>query len=447
MLTVWNRDINVRLSLTVMALFLSAAFIGCSKSNSGNPVSTQQMSTVTGEVYGQQGLAKRGEASSTDGAGIQGATVILAQVQADGSLKTVSVASSKTDASGHFSVSTDLTGVSNLVVVATQGTSQWEAVVSAAVAQGTTVECQPLTDQTTVQAQIFAKVFQDGKSGEVSTSDIQLYVSPTVAVSVMGNAGAVAQLATALEAEGDARASAFLQLGASQAQLQTAAASRTQVQIALESSLYTAAGDSLGDYLALQSYYTGSIAAYVATGIALNVCAKAEQASSAALVNFSSTMSTNAQFSVEQSSSLIRAVLMGQAISTEFSAGGATQSQIALVTAANNTLVVMLEAAVTPDDMAAAFASYHNTVLAQLEAMAGSNSSAIGSMDGTITATGGLRTMLQSSVSSATSASAIVTAYVTFYNSVGTMMHGMNGMNAAQLDAATQIMCLIDSNI
>ena len=447
MLTVWGLDKSVRFSLVAMALFLSAAFIGCSKSNSGNPVSSQQMSTVTGEVYGQQGLAKRAAVSSINATGIQGATVTLAQVQADGSLKTVSVASSKTDATGHFSVSTDLTGVSDLVVVANQGTSQWEAVVSAPVAQGSTVECQPLTDQTTVQAQIFARVFQDGKSGEVSTSDIQLYVSPTVAASVMGNASAVAQLATALEAEGDARSSAFLQLGVSQAQLQTAAASRTQVQIALESSLYTAAGDSLGDYLALQSYYTGSVAAYVATGIALDVCAKAEQASSATLVNFSSSISTNTQFAVEQSSSLIRAVLMGQAISTEFSAAGGTQSEIALVTAADNTLVAMLEAAVTPNDMAAAFASYHNTVLAQLEAMAGTNSTAIGSMDGTINATGGLRTALQSSVSSATSASAIVSAYVTFYNSVGTMMHGMNGMNSSQLDAATQIMCLIDSNI
>ncbi|MCL5035194.1 MAG: hypothetical protein M1395_08860 [Bacteroidetes bacterium] len=447
MLTIWGRGTNVRLSLTAIVLFLSAAFIGCSKSNSGNPVSTQQMSTVSGEVYGQQGLAKRAEVSSINATGIQGATVTLAQVQADGSLKTVSVASSKTDASGRFSVSTDLTGVSNLVAVATEGTTQWEAVVSAAVAQGTTVECQPLTDQTTVQAQIFAKVFQDGKSGDVTTADIQLYVSPSVAASVMGNASATAQLATALEAEADAQSNAFLQLGASQAQLQTASASRTQVQIALESSLYTAAGDSLGDYLALQSYYTGSVAAYVATGIPLNVCAKAEQASSAALVSFSSGISTNVEFSVEQSASLIRAVLMGQAISTEFSAGGATQGQIALVTAANNTLLVMLEAAVTPDDMAAAFASYHNTVLAQLEAMAGTNSSAIGSMDGTINATGGLRTSLQSAVSSATTASAIVTAYMTFYNSVGTMMHGMTGMNAAQLDAATQIMALIDSNI
>ncbi len=447
MFTVWGREMNIRIGLAAAVIVLSATFVGCSKSNSGNPVSSQQVATISGEVYGQQGLAKRAEGSSADLTGIQGATVTVAQIQADGSLKTVSVSPVKTDASGKFSVSTTLTGVSNLVVVATQGTTQWEAVVTAAVAQGSTVECQPLTDQTTVQAQVYAKAFQDGKSGVVTTSDTQLYISPSVAESVVGNISAIDQLATAIEAEADAQASAFLQLGASQAQLQTAAASRTQVQIALESSLYTAAGDSLGDYLALQSYYTGSVAAFVATGLALNVCAKAEQAAGAALVNFSSGMPTNGQFALEQSASLVGAVLSGEAISTEFSAGGATQTELAQVTTANTTLQAMLEASVTPNDMAAAFASYHNTVLAQLEAMVGSNSSAIGSTDGTINATGGIRTTLQTAVTSATTASAVVSAYVTFYDAVGTMMHGMNGMNAAQLDAATQVLCLIDSNL
>lgn len=446
MSTGWGQRMNKHLAVTTLALFIAAALSGCSKSNSGNPVSPQQVSTVVGQVFGQQGLAKLSEASSTN-AGVQGATVSLAQVQSDGSLKTVSVSSVKTDASGNFSVSTDLTGVSDLVVVATNGAVSWEAVVSAQVEHGTTVHCQPLTDQTTVQAEVFAKVYADGKSGDVTTADIELYVSPSVAATVLSDANAISKLASALEAETAAQASAFSQFGASQAQLQTAAASRTQVQIALESSLYSAAGDSLGDYLALQTYYTGSVAAFVATGIPLAACAKAEQISCTALVNAASGISSNAEFALEESASLIRAVLIGQTISTEFSVGGATQGEIALVTAANNTLLAEMEISTTPDEMAAAFAAYHDAILAQLEAMVGNSGASIGSVDSAINAAGGARTALQASVTTASSTSAIVQAYVTFFNSVGTALNGVNGLSAAQLSAATQIVALIDSNI
>ncbi len=430
----------------MLALIIAAALSGCSKSNSGNPISPQQVSTVSGQVFGQQGLAKRSAVSSSN-SGVQGATVTLAQVQADGSLKTVSVSSARTDASGSFSVVTDLTGVSDLVVVATNGAVSWEALVSAQVEHGTTVHCQPLTDQTTVQAEVFAKVLADGKSGEVTTADIELYVSQSVAAAVLSDANAITKLAAALEAEATAQVSAFSQFGASQAQLQTAAASRTQVQIALESSLYSAAGDSLGDYLALQTYYTGSVAAFVATGIPLDACAKAEQISCAALVNAASGISASAQFALEQSASLIRAVLIGQTISTEFSVGGATQGQIALVTAANNTLLAEMEVSTAPDEMAAAFAAYHDAILTQLKAMVGNSGASVGSVDSAINGTGGAKTVLQAAVTTASSTSAIVQAYVTFFNSVGTALNGVNGLNAAQLNAATQIVALIDSNI
>lgn len=438
-----NRNARNKVYAAAAVLFVTVLLAGCSKSGS-NPVNSQQASTVQGQVGGQRGLAKLAKYSSANG-GIQGATVILAQIQADGSLKTVSTASAQTDVNGRFSVNTDLDGVSNLVVVATQGSTRWETVVSAQVKHGMTVDCQPLTDQTTVQAQTYAKIVADGKSSEVSTADLQLYINASVAANVMGNANAIAQLAGSLEAEAEARASAFAQFNVSQTQLQTAWASRMQAQIAFESSLYSAAGDSAADNLALQTYYAGSIGAYVAAGIPLVVIAKVEQAFCAALVNFSAAMSSNAEFSVQQSAALIRAVLIGQALSTEFTTGGATQAEITSVGNANNTLFASLQVALTSREIIAAFVNYHDSILTQLKAMVGANGSAVGTMDSNIS--GGARAVLQTALSTTTTTGAIVQAYMTFYGSVSTAMQGMSGMSSAQLDASTQILMLINSNM
>ncbi len=439
-----DRWLPVKL-LGAALLFTFLLFLaGCSKSSS--PTSSQQSSNVQGQVSGQPSLSKPGKNFTVD-SGIQGATVTLAQVQADGSLKTVSTASVQTDVNGHFSVNTDLDGVSNLIVVASHGSSQWETTVSAAVKSGTTVYCQPLTEETTVQSQTYSKVVADGKSSEVTSADIQLLVNASVAASVSGSASAVAQLAASLEAEAETRASAFAQFGITQSELQAAATARTQAQASLESSLNSAAGSSSADTVALQSYYAATIAAYVAAGVPIEVIAKTEDESCAALTNTSATMSAQAAFSVRQSASLIRAVLIGQAVAAKMQVAGASQSEITAASNANAVLFASIVGAATSSDIASAFASYHAAVLAQLQATAGTSASAVATADSNINASGGARAALQTTVSAAVTTSAVVQAYSTFYTSVGAAMQGMSGMSSAQLDATTQVLILINSNV
>ncbi len=444
---------KLAISLSIAsALFLA----GCTK-RGNNPVSSQQQSVVQGEVNGQQGLAKSGElagrngvrsvdASSSGSIGVQGATIALAEIQVDGSLKTVSTAPVTTDAQGRFSVKTNLDGVGDLVAVATQGTSQWEAIVSSEVRNGETVNCQPLTDQTTVQSQAYSKIVADGKGTEVTPADLQLFITPLVAANVMGNSNAIAQLASALEAEAGAQATAFSQFNITEAQIQSAATARQQAQASFESAMYAADGDSAADNVALQTYYAATVGAYVSAGIPIQTLAEVEDASCSALTNNTQSLSAGINFSVEQSSALVRAALAGQAVLAEMQAGGATQAEISSTDSANASLLANLNMAVSSTEISSAFESYHSAIVTQLLDMDSSDSSTVSGADAQIEAAGGAGSVLKAALNSASTTGAIVQAYMTFYGAVSTMMSGMGGMTTSQLDASTQILMILDSN-
>ena len=106
---------------SILILVLSIVFAACSNDN--NPVDANPSGTskVSGRVTTSDGLpktlGKNGGAASTQGGGVQGAVVILAQVQADGSLNTVSTQSVTTDVDGKFTVETKLSGAKILLLL------------------------------------------------------------------------------------------------------------------------------------------------------------------------------------------------------------------------------------------------------------------------------------------------------------------------------------------
>ncbi len=443
--------------LAISILIASSLLLaGCTR-RGNNPVSSQQESVVQGEVNGQQGLAKSeevaarnvpgsGGAISSNSTGVQGATVTLAEIQVDGSLKTVSAAPVKSDAEGQFSVKTNLDGVSDLVAVASQGSSEWEAIVSSEVRNGEAVDCQPLTDQTTVQSQAYSKIVADGKGNEVTPADLQLFITPVVAANIMGNSNAIAQVASALEAEAEVQSTAFSQFNITEAQLQTAATARQQAQASFESALYSADGDSAADDVALQTYYAATVGAYVSAGIPIQSLAEVEDASCSALTDNTQSLSAGISFSVAQSSALVRAALAGQAVLSEMQAGGATQAEISSTDSANSELLASLDLAVSSSQLSSAFQEFHSAIMEQLLDLDSSDSSAVSSADLQIEAAGGAGSVLSAALNSAATTGAIVQAYMTFYSSVSSLISGIGGLSSSQLDATAQILMIVDSN-
>jgi len=104
-----------------------------------------------------------------------------------------------------------------------------------------------------------------------------------------------------------------------------------------------------------------------------------------------------------------------------------------------------LQAAVTSNDVASDFGTYHDSILAQVESMDGSRASAVGTADDNIRASA--RATLETSLDAAATTGAVVQAYVTFDAAVSTAMQGIGGMSSSQLDASTQTLMLIDSNV
>ncbi|MHB9013297.1 MAG: hypothetical protein ACYC49_13875, partial [Ignavibacteriaceae bacterium] len=153
-------------------IFAIAILSGCSKSSPTGPSGSP--ATVEGRVTGSSSSMGKMQKSSSTQTGVQGATVILAMIKADGSLQTVSKAAVQTDANGKFDVETNLSGISNLVVIATQGASQWKAVITSQVQSGLKVYAEPLDDQTTIKTNIFIKA-KENNDGNVTYSEIGNY--------------------------------------------------------------------------------------------------------------------------------------------------------------------------------------------------------------------------------------------------------------------------------
>src|SRR3972149_1903348 len=197
--------LNKYLPVLLVSLFSVIFVIGCSDNNN-NPVGNNpdSPSKVQGKATDNSGFQK----SRSTNSNIEGATVILARVKADGSLETVSNASVQTDVSGQYTVETNVDGESNLVVVATKGSSKWEAVVSSTVKNGITVYAPPMNDETTVEAGVYASIKASGDVN-VTFADIASTINSEIATQVKGNASAMADLAASIKPEAEAKVKAF----------------------------------------------------------------------------------------------------------------------------------------------------------------------------------------------------------------------------------------------
>lgn len=421
--------------ISILAMVFAA---GCSKNN--NPVNTNgNPSKVQGKVTDNSGFGKTNSTQSS----VEGAAVILAQIQADGSLKTVSNASVQSDINGQFTVETDLDGVSNLVVVATKGSSEWRAVVSATVKNGITVYAPPLNDETTVEAKVYASIKASGNT-TVTFSDVADFISAGVAAQVKGSASAMAQLAASITAEADARLSTFnsAEIGGTQAEWQAIVNARAQAQATLERDLLLATSQSDVD-AAFNAYTNSTINAYVNSGLDVSAYAKVFEASSRVFINSASNISASAKFAAEKRVALLKAKIINFVVQAKFTAMGAAQAQMNSVISAAVTLNASINAAATADAIIAAFDTYHTAIVSQLNIVLGVNSSTMTTIESNIA---GFKATLKSSVSASASTSAVVNAYMKFYSDVkSTVQSNLSSASQLQIQATAQILILLNA--
>lgn len=387
--------------------------------------------------------------SNVSSVGVQGATVILAEVQADGSLKTVSTQNVQTDVNGNFVVETNITSEKNLVVVATKGTTEWKAVVSAEVKSGTTVYAQPLNSESTAEAEVYARLKATGKTSVVSQADVQLYLNSDVAAQIKGNTSAEDQFISCLETRSQANTQACSNsyYGITSTQIQTITDAKVQAQIAYETALYNSS-DSESAAAAFVNYQKAIISANATANVNVETFAKLSEICSRAYLNASASMSSQVSFACAKSEYMSDAFILDQAMQTKFQAVGATSTQSGAVVTAGVTLTNSIASSVSVSQIVTAFAQYHSSIVSQLKLALNAQATTIDTIDSSINGMVGAKATLNASIGAGVSTNILVNAYVSFCNSIKTLVQNSlsTATSATQLSAAADILVLANIN-
>ncbi|MFA3782372.1 hypothetical protein ABRY23_04835 [Melioribacteraceae bacterium 4301-Me] len=438
----YKKIIVSKLFLFAAAFSLTILLAFCSKDE--NPIdSNQQYSQIDGRLTGGSGFNKLLKNSSAEG--IEGATVTVYKVEADGSLNSVSNGTVQTDAQGNFSIQTTANAESNLLVECVKGSSKWQAIVSGEVKYGQTTHCPPINDETTEEAKTYSRVKSEGKSSTVTYSDIRMIINAQLAQQIKADESIRAQVISALETAANARLSYLLSsdVSASSSQLQAVVNADAQAQVNYDNDLYVSNDSQASAEVAYSNYCNTMISAYTNTGLKVESAAKAIQIAAKAFVKAMVSANSQTKSACEQSSAKISAYFIAKALEENFKAMGATQAQINAVITAGAALKSTIVTSTTESERANAFVKYHDDVLVQLKAAMNSYAQAITTADSAINSAAGAKAILISSLNVAASPALIVQAYLTFFGAVQTVVQtALSNATQAQVNSATQALIL-----
>ena len=440
---------NLRNNL-FLAVIITVSFLLASCSKDENPMeSGGGTAKVAGRISTVNGMpktmSKSGSAETTQ-ASVQGAAVILAQVQADGSLKTVSTQTVQTDIAGKFVVETNLNGTANLVVVATQGAVEWKAIVSSTVQSGSTVYAPPLCAESTTETNLYIKLVSQGHADDIDATDLKILINTQAALHINGNAEAETEFMNALQAQFQATAQATgnSYFGLTSSQIQAMMHAKAEAQAKLDAALYNS-DDTEDEADSVVNEYEGSVSAN--SSINANVYAELMRIGVTTFINATTSMTANGRVAIAKSFYKRYAFVLNIAMKQQFQAAGATDAQINEVASAGATLYSSIKTSADLNQMADAFVQYHTSIKSQLKVTLSSYAATIETVDTSINEAASAKAILNTSLNGTILLDAIINAYVTFFNSVKTSTQvALVGASSAQVNAASQILILANMN-
>lgn len=188
---------------TLVAVLLGLAGCGDPGTDPGtNPgddddsVGDDDDAAATGTVQGR---------ISEDGArDLEGWIITVAQLQANGSLETVSTGEVTTDASGEYSIEVDVVGetMSDLVVMAEGEDGTWSVIVGSDLAADSTVTAAPISVETTTETRVMVDIAASGSwdSETMSSALLRSMVNAETSASVEAEGSTEASIDTVSEA-------------------------------------------------------------------------------------------------------------------------------------------------------------------------------------------------------------------------------------------------------
>jgi hypothetical protein len=425
-------------SEAVILVILITHFQACTDPNfldvENNP------SKIEGRVTGDSGFGKLTKLNS----GIEGATVTLARIKADGSLETVSKQSVQTDANGKFVLETDVDGEANLVAVATKGSAVWKAVVTSQVRSGIRVYCQPLNDETTAETDVYIESETMGNK-VLTYAEVSNSITAEAAAYIKNNLPVIKQVSASLETQSEVSASAFTSttIGGTVDQWHSITDAMISAQATLERDLHFALTQTSID-AAFESYSESFINAFINAGFSDEIFVKVFEVSNSVFLKEIVNLSSDARFEFEKRIAELRAKAIDVSVQSKFVLLNASQVQINAIINAGKSLQASIGTAATSSEIVNAFDNYHSFVIDQLQTALGVHGSLISSIELSIE---GFKSTLKSSVVSAVSIQDIINAYMNFYSQVSAEVNTVlsnSGAVQGQIYSTTEILILVN---
>lgn len=438
-----NKNKHKKLFIAGAVIIASLFFTSCSDDNPAEPMGSN--AKVAGRISPSSGLQKASSSFALDG--VQGATVILAQAQADGSLKTVSTQSIQTDASGRFLVETNLSGTGNLIVIAAKGTSELKAIVSAKVQSGTTVYAPPLTEESTAEANIYLKLVGQGHSADFDGGELKLILNANVAAYLQQNPQAEIDFMSAFRVSGQAiiRASGNSHFGMTSSQLQAILQAKTEAEAGFDNSLYNSSDTEAEKDTCRNNYERSVLSAY--SGSSAYTYAELMRIGVTAFLNSTASMNSDLKLAIAKSLYARYAFVLNYAMQQQFQAAGASEAQLNTVASAGTSLSASIKGAMDLNEISQAFVQYRSKVKAQLQITLSAFAAVIETIDTVLNGTISAKSTFNASIAGTTSVDAIINAYVTLFTAVKTAAQtSLTGASTAQVNAASQILILANMN-
>lgn len=396
---------------------------------------------ISGRVTNDTGY---GSGLQKTNAGVEGAVVTVAEIQADGSLETVSTAEVQTDAQGEFEIESTVSGKSDLVIVAVKGSSEWKAVVSSEVQAGSENYSQPLNDETTVEAEIYAEIKSNGEADIVTYNDVAFYIDSEIAAAVKSNSSLMTEIKNSIVAEAEAELDVLTgaDFGYSDTEIESKKQAEINAQAELESVLYFGNDSESSQNQAWSNYFQAVIEGYANTEISFSDYAKAKEISGKSMLNLSSNLDSDLRFELQKRNAYLKAVLITEAVVEQYDSAEAEEPRKLEAREEGNSLKASIRTAGSINAVNEAFAEFGNNIKAHLKSTFSADSSALASIEAVIE--GSLKTTLTAAITSAAGINAVIDGYTSFYAEIDSTVNSNVSMeNDAKLKAYSNIYALI----
>lgn len=432
-----------QIKFVLYIVFTSLLLISCSDDSDSNPVDDNggKKAVVKGRVTDNDGY---GNGLNKLSAGIEGASVTTAEIQSNGTLSTTSEANVQTNVNGEFAVNTSSTGKSNVVVVATKGTSEWKALISSSITATSDNYCPPLNNETTAEVDVYSEVVADNKAQIVGYHDVAFHVSSQIAAKIRSNIVTKTEVKNAIVSKVEARAAAFMNThyGYSNAQYEEAKKVDEDSQKEFERDLYFS-NDNEASYRAVwEKYFNARVSGYSNTSIAMTHYAQSEEISGKAMLKFNSNIESESMFELAKRNAYLKAKLIARAMIEEHDKAGGDQQHRQNVEEENNNLLLAIRNSSSISGINQAYVNYRSAIKANVKSSFNTIATSLTIIEAAIETT--IKTSLDASVAAATNIQSLISAYTTFYAGVHTTVNGeLNLPNSAQVEAIANMYALM----